>query len=174
MKRIINFTNGKVRVTDPCYDLNVWCATTLDMLKGKYVMNTEVRDEGDWGKRIGYIKINHIDYKDIEPSCFECTVGVDSGQCGFFDYDYYAKYHKSHFVDDNEEDNDWYKRVCKITLDEPNYGIIDNMGCVSESGFGDGMYEVYVGYNDKDEIVSAMIVFIYDENEEDDEWEEMD
>lgn len=55
------------------------------------------------------------------------NVGVDSGQAGIFDYEYYKKYHS----DDNEAeqvDNDWYWRVCEITesrIKNPNYEEFD-------------------------------------------------
>lgn len=174
----INFNSGKIMVSDPCYSLSTWCNNILDIKKGEYVMSVESKNEGDWGCRNSVLQINHIDYMSVEPNEYICCVGVDSGQCGFFDYEYYAKYHKKDFVDEDVEDNAWYHRVCELTLNNPNYGIIDNMGCVSESGYGDGGYNVYVGCNENGEYVAVKIVFIeedYDdeEDEDDGEWTEI-
>jgi len=76
----INFANGKVMVSDPCYSLSTWCTKVVDVKKGDYIMSTSIRDEGDWGKRIGYLMVNHIDYQDVLPDDFIGNVGVDSNE----------------------------------------------------------------------------------------------
>ena len=88
--------NDKVMVSDPCYGLNTWCQGVLEnVLPGQYDCNVEYSDEGDWGTRVSAIEVTHVDYDrctlDEELEKFE--VGVDSGQAGIFDYEYYAKYH---------------------------------------------------------------------------------
>lgn len=174
MEKLINFAKGKIVVTDPCYDLGIWCQKELNVKKGKYMMYVETSDEGAWGKRNAMIQVTHIDFPYVVCDELVGNIGVDSGQAGMFDYDYYAKFHKGEYVDDTEEGKKWYDRVCKITCNNNCCGTIGGKGCVSESGFGDGMYEVYVKYVD-DEIVAVRIIFIEDEEEDDwneDEWEE--
>lgn len=117
---------SKVMVSDPCYGLNTWCQGVLDnVLPGEYECTVEHSDEGEWGIRVSAIEVTHEDYKGkfMEMSPEEFDVGVDSGQAGIFDYDYYCKYH----TDTNERDyvdDDWYDRVCEITItvmENPNY-----------------------------------------------------
>jgi hypothetical protein len=62
-------------------------------------------------------------------------------------------------------------RTATRVRSEPNYLGIANVGfgVATHSGYGDGGYNCYVGRNDKGEIVAARIVFIGDEEDEDDE-----
>ena len=108
---------SKVMVSDPCYGLNTWCQGVLDnVLAGEYECTVEHSNEGEWGIRVSAIEVTHKNYKgkfmEMYPESFE--VGVDSGQAGIFDYDYYCKYH----TDANERDHvddDWYDRICNTT-----------------------------------------------------------
>ena len=67
--------------------------------------------------RIGYEAAN-LKYKKLP-----ITVGVDSGQAGIFNKDYYEK---------NKPNEDWYEKICEIT-DENHFDVIDNEGVVSRS-----------------------------------------
>lgn len=97
-----------VRVTDPCYDMDVWCAGTLkDVLPGEYACFSQESDQGSWGMRIAWIEVRHKDYPDAvfqEYANFE--VGVDSGQCGIFDLAYYKAYHRNEI---------WYEMIGEKT-----------------------------------------------------------
>jgi len=107
----------KVMVSDPCYGLGTWCQGVLgNVLPGQYDCNVEYSDEGTWGTRVSAIEVTHVNYKTgsllLQMEDFE--VGVDSGQAGIFDYEYYAKYH----MDATERphvDDDWYDMVCGLT-----------------------------------------------------------
>lgn len=165
--------NGKVYAIDPCYSIDTWCMALIkNIKKGKYHCFATQSDEGDWGKRISELTIVHDEHKEsIDSLMWEMTdfsIGVDSGQAGFFDEKYYEKYHKGADVDDNAEDSQWYNRVCNITLNGDWCGTIDDKGVVSESGYGDGGYDVFAVYDD-DSIVALKIVFISDWEDEDDE-----
>jgi hypothetical protein len=116
----------KVRISDPCYGTKVWCAGTIDNVKeGLYNVEVEYSDEGDWGTRVKSISVFHPEFNwenfSIESTDFE--VGVDSGQAGIFDYEYYAKYHMD--ATEREHVNDaWYDRMCNLTEEyvaNPNY-----------------------------------------------------
>ena len=154
---------NKVMVSDPCYGLNTWCQGVLEnVLPGTYDCEVEYSDEGDWGTRVAAIEVTHQDYDGIirfEPEDFE--VGVDSGQAGIFDYDYYCKYHT-----DDDVNDDWYDKVCKITLAKNQAGTIDDLGLVSSSGFGDGGYTCYIARERNGYIVAIRIEFITDEDDE--------
>ena len=116
----------KVMVSDPCYGLNTWCQGVLEnVLPGEYECKVGFADEGKWGIRVADIEVTHKDYVDkfleMRPEAFE--VGVDSGQAGIFDYEYYKKYH----TDRNEwphADEEWSDRVFGLTYvreENPNY-----------------------------------------------------
>lgn len=112
---------NKVRVSDPCYDINTWCAGTLEnVLQGKYKCYSQKVDEGDWGIRVASIEVRHEDYLNVEPTELQnIDVGVDSGQAGIYDLDYFARNRE-----DKNGDDLWYDRVCEKTIlyvDNPKY-----------------------------------------------------
>lgn len=116
---------NKVIVSDPCYGLNTWCQGVLEnVLPGDYRCNIEYSDEKDWGMRVSAIEVVHQDYERpdaFQPEIFE--VGVDSGQAGIFDYEYYTKYHTDD-TDMDDVNDEWYDRVCALTYEKsknPNY-----------------------------------------------------
>lgn len=166
--------NGKVYATDPCYSIDTWCMALIkNIKKGKYHCFAVKYDKGIWGKRISELTIVHDEYKDksLVWETTDYSIGVDSGQAGFFDEKYYKKYHKGEDVDDNAEDSQWYNRVCNITLNGNWCGTIDDKGVVSSSGYGDGGYDVFAVYDENNNIIALKLVFIYDEEDKKDEEE---
>lgn len=112
---------SRVQVSDPCYEVDCWCAGTLEnVLPGRY--NCKIvrchddyeQDKPGMFERVRSLMICHEDYvrKPREHVAFE--VGVDSGQAGFYDFDYYTQYHKGGKFRHCEEE--WYDRVCESTL----------------------------------------------------------
>lgn len=120
----------KVMVSDPCYGLNTWCQGVLEnVLPGEYQCFLECTDMKEWGNRVSAITVTHSDYVgktyEYEDESFE--VGVDSGQAGIYDYEYYSKFHcdakETHHCDDG-----WYGRACNLTfriIENPNYKPFD-------------------------------------------------
>ena len=111
----------KVRVSDPCYDMDTWCAGTLEnVLSGIYQCFYQKVDTGDWGNRVASIEVRHENYLNIDSTELQnIDVGVDSGQAGIYDLDYFAK---------NREDKDgedaWYDKICDTTykyIKNPDY-----------------------------------------------------
>lgn len=158
---------NKVMVSDPCYGLNTWCQGVLEnVLPGTYDCKVEYSDEGDWGRRVAAIEVTHQDYDGIirfESEGFE--VGVDSGQAGIFDYDYYSKYH----TDSNERnhvDDNWYYEACDMTCSYEQAGTTDDLGFVSSSGFGDGSYTCYTARERNGYIIAIRIEFIAEDEYE--------
>lgn len=167
----------KVMVSDPCYGLNTWCQGVLEnVLPGNYKCTVELSHEDDWGKRVSAIEVCHEDYTDnrgIAPEYdaepFE--VGVDSGQAGIFDYEYYAKYH-SDSRNPEHVDADWYEQVGQLTCDEKVGfcgNVIDERGLVSSSGYGDDVYACWTARNPDGKIYSILVEFIVEDEDEDDE-----
>jgi len=172
--------SGKVRITDPCYKLDTWCAGTLKVKKGDWEVEVIKSDEGDWGNRCAVLLAWHSDYPvDFEDGKFEeeFEIGVDSGQAGIFDLKYYkddqivAKTKrickdKLHRVCVDEP---WYSICCDRTLSEIGAGVIP-FGCVSSSGYGDGGYicsSIRDTYSPKFPVIAIKIDFGVIENEDD-------
>jgi len=167
-----------VMVSDPCYTPDTWCQTKLtNVLPGRYNVQVEKSDEGDWGIRVSGITILHESITDDGVSLewedhSEC--GVDSGQCGIFCMTSYRNDElaesittpDSDFVlpyNDSEGDK-WYDKMCKFTLDKQQWGVYDT-GVVSSSGIGDGLYPLEV-MMDKEKIVGMRITYLGNSDEE--------
>ena len=139
----------KVTISDPCYDDDTWCIAEFDKVKpGTYKCQALLVDEGDWGIRVAELTVAHEDNrKPINK--LAARVGVDSGQMGIYDNDYFSS------TRNNEE---WYKNVCQITIDE-DAGCLGDKAVVSSSGYGDGMYDVLVA-KEKGIITGIKVKFI--------------
>lgn len=160
----------EVVITDPAYPYGeVYQKSTNRILPGWWRCAAKKVDCGDWGMRVKSILICHEDYVNKD-SLFENIglvsgrIAVDSGQCGFFDSEYFQKNQPD---DDFDNPKSWYRRVCEITLNEPDYGTIDERGFVASSGYGDGMYEVWGEKNSDGLYINFIIIFIENEIEED-------
>lgn len=167
----INVESGKIVASDPCYRLGTWCMDTFNVRNGKYyVYLTRKTEDGfeKWGERNWEMLIVHEDFVHfkVEDLCWEMTggnFGVDSGTFGFFDYDYYAKYHNE---DDMDTFDKWYDRkVCNV---DGFWHNCDGKGVWCTSGYGDGSYDVYGVYENDEggDIVALEVVFIYEDEED--------
>lgn len=117
-----------VRVSDPCYEPDTWCVKVVDnVLVGKYKARIEKQTEEDGGWGIGKpIKLiaEHVDYagKVVYSDCFEGEIGVDSGQAGIFDEEYYQKIFEK--GTETKEWEAWYDKCfydSYIQIPNPNY-----------------------------------------------------
>lgn len=188
-----------VYVSDPCYDTETWCQALVENLKpGKYIGYMKKADFGPGGlggMRVTDIWITHTDYPHLYPVKIldeTIDIGVDSGQAGIYDKEYYEKYHIP------ELDEHWYNKEFDLIycydIDGNKYigpypkinrktfeiewissgqerrdGIaLDKKGVVSFSGFGDGSYDLYARKNKEGQIIGLRINFIDLRYEEDD------
>lgn len=165
-------TSGALRVTDPCYDMDTWCAGTIANVKnGTWAAGIVTSDEDSWGVRVSRLCIKHVDVveKGSDYARTDIDVGVDSGQAGFFDLTPFTEHAAATHGDDSENHKSFYDEVCKMTIDENQFGVVE-FGAVSRSGFGDGSYDCYTAINAEGQVVAAYIDFITeDEEDEDDE-----
>lgn len=150
--------DGKVDITDPGYDKDVWCRMTKDCQPGIYEGYAYFSDEGGWGNRVARLSIFKDDKKvELENMTLIGSIGVDAGMAGFFR-------DKPDYPDDK-----WHAFLVEsgvfMTQDEFDYSrktySID-YGIFSESGFGDGVYEVYANKSKS----AFTIVFIPEEEED--------
>jgi len=179
--------SGKLHVTDPCYDADTNCGLyNLPAQNGEWEGEVERLDKKDWGMRVGELVVHHKDhFTEVHSGSWEeleGEVGVDSGQAGVFDSEIYPK------GENDGEANDmssFYGRACRETCPEfdrthakekeskglsLDCGVVDDGGFVSCSGYGDGGYTAYGVKNSKNELIAVKIVFIDDEDEEDEDY----
>ena len=145
--------NGSVVVTDPCYEnYLVWHNCHFEVKPGNYrcLLNLDLKND-----RVRGLRIQHESIKKPRKLVYIGKCGVDSGQLGIFDENYYISHHT-----DTDYDNlkSWYRQICDMTSDG-NFGTLDS-GVVSCSGYGDGMYGVY-GSFDKDQQLNCIDITFY-------------
>lgn len=107
----------KVIISDPGYNMDTWCIGILnDVLPGTYECFYEIIEDNSWGRRIVSIEVKNKNYEFYDFSeNLDAEIGVDSGQCGIYDYDYFKQ---------NNQKEDWYGQICNLTYIEeenPNY-----------------------------------------------------
>lgn len=138
-----------IRVSDPCCGLDVWCAGQLGMRRGSYKACL-VREGAD------FVRSLLLYYSDtmIEPTKdAPFVVGVDSGQCGFFDLAYYAR------MREESEKQQWYERVMALTQGPALGGVLDGRCVVTRSGGGDGSCLCRYGTDEEGRCVSVRLDF---------------
>ena len=145
-RRIMNHkkTNGediqlskKVRVTDPCYNSEVWCAGVLDnVLPGTYKTHmTEFANGADI--RVGLLSIWHESVTNSDSLIekhekADISVGVDSGRAGFIDESFYQSLLNNKDSDDDDWDDELeLSKVCKVPLTEDEITLCENFFLVS-------------------------------------------
>lgn len=145
---VLNLEGGKIDITDPCYDSDVWCRiNNVGVKPGKY--NCYVKKDDSYR----YPMIKEIRIVCQGSSKFANnwkilgSIGVDAGLAGFFvspkkDY----------------SDEEW-KEFCDSLQDDDYF--VREYGFFSDSGFGDGEYDVEVAKDNYDNIVAVRIVFYY-------------
>jgi len=90
-------TSPVMRVSDPCYERDVWCCGTVDHCKlGTWEAGVLKTDEGEWGTRCAVLAVRHKDtgpdfnvirlgkVRKVACKCVEQSfeVGADSGNYG--------------------------------------------------------------------------------------------
>ena len=146
----------RIRVSDPCYNMDTWCAGTLDnVLPGEYLCTAEVAYTGKKnGGCVSALQVRHADYPEAVPdelvTSFEA--GVDSAQLGFFDEKYFAENVS------RKDWKNWYGEVREATSHMA--GTLAGCSCVSVTGYGDGCYPVYIARNSSGKIIAVKAVFL--------------
>jgi len=159
-------TSGALRVTDPCYEMDVWCAETIEnVCNGTWFANVGYDQRGN----VAYLAIRHESAAVIDNTSAsgwqsadqeDVSIGVDSGQAGFFDLaPYKAQADTKGDASQDAAHTAFYNRVCEITNAKKPFGVIE-FGAVSRSGYGDGDYRLFMRRDAEGSLIVAMIVFI--------------
>jgi hypothetical protein len=167
----------KVTVSDPCYEIPTWCQAVINnVLPGDYICEVKMINDFPGELCVYHPKSNMLwELTDYD-------IGVDSGQCGVFDFD---SYRNDEIVPDmnnvenekgekwdypNKEKGDkWYEKICEYTLFTKDSHGGYSSGYVSRSGYGDSNYGLSVTKNKESEVDGFKIQFIFDIDDED--WE---
>lgn len=172
--------SGKVRVSDPCYQPDTWCAKTLENVKrGKWFAEADIGGLSGWGQRVFALRCYHESVSRphlMEREVESNDIGVDSGQAGVFDHSHFkedldAVEFKRQYKEAICPEEPWYSMCCDITLSKMA-GTIP-FGVVSSSGVGDGSYVCEVARKDG-EICLIEVDFGLKEKEDDEDDEEDD
>lgn len=164
---------GKLRVTDPCYKADIWCAGALDAVSGTweagiiYVNNAvavlAARHESSplamEAKTINFGAEARKEQGSADWAVPAFRVCVDSGQAGLFD-------DASYSVRNGRMDEDWYEKVCNITLSDTAGGVLED-GAVSRAGYGDGGYACVYHKNEAELADFVFLLFMDDKGNED-------
>lgn len=181
---IFQVTSGRIKVSDPCYDNDVWCSGDFLAQNGEWIAEAVFTNENDWGVRVAELRIRHKDAVINDNWVEAGHVGVDSGQCGFWDYDRWVS--EGCGRGSRREVGSFYDRIIDLTLGterwdaekgmgvlDQSYGGVIEWGAVTRSGYGDGGYFFEVQMDEKNEVVvAARLVYICDECDEDEEDED--
>lgn len=169
-----DINSSKIRVTDPSYtsleEQSLVAGTINNVKNGKWQTFAHIINRGG-NIKVKALSIYHNDYVEIQPTK-RTTFDVisDSGQVGFFDFDYFKNSINNNF-------NNWYEKISlvpsKANEFTPIYDICTTIGdlqSVLSLSNEDISYPVFVGKIDK-EVVSSAIIF---DLSEDDEYSEYD
>lgn len=164
--------SGQLVVSDPCYELGNWGQGVLEnVTTGKWNAYVEKIDGGEWGERCAVVIALHESLREEDEAAWEAcdfVVAVDSGQAGIFERTVYRNDDSVVGETTFDPDDKWYSSCCDLTLTDLGAGVI-NGGVVSSSGFGDGGYVAFVARNSEGKVVGVQIVFITDEDLEEEE-----
>lgn len=163
MKKLGEFyCGGKMLCTDPCYDYDTSSETGINVEEGYYEAFISNVDKGMWGTRTQSLKVQNVAFKnELSKSKWEPITycGVDAGLFGFF-------YQKPNYNDEEwiticnflqKRREDKVGTECITSKDMP----FKCQGVVSESGYGDGCYEVLAKKsNHTNRIIALKVKFI--------------
>jgi hypothetical protein len=155
-----NVSSGEVVISDPCYELDTWCQAVKKAANGKWQAEVEIAD----GKVATLLFAFHSKEKASKYEYMKDELGVDSGQLRIFDKDFYRNdkiiikddFGTGKIILENEK---FYSACCSHTLSNKLAGVLSS-GAVSASGYGDGGYSGYVGFNKGGELVCLEVAFI--------------
>lgn len=160
-----------VTVSDPCYTDEVIFKGKLDVVSGEYKVKLVSKDKKDWGVRMASLSVIHKNYKGKKLWKYSQEIGVDSGQAGIFcDTSYRNDEVSKGYVggrffreyletnSDISEGERFYAMMSDFTI-ENDWGTYES-GVACRSGYGDGIYPVYVIKDENNNIVGIKIKFL--------------
>jgi hypothetical protein len=146
-------STDQIIISDPCYegyDSFLQCLIN-NVQKGTYNCFVRINKHNGRPARLYATIKKKFKIKDYNWVKFG-SICVDSGMAGIYDYNIFKDKDKAEF----------YRECCELTRFDGQTvqaGTLD-LGVVSSSGWGDGVYNVYVNRNDEDEVTAVKVVFM--------------
>lgn len=168
MKQKTITLGNSVSVTDPCCTDDVMFRGKLKILGGEYKVKVSL----DQDKTVKSLTATLKSYKGKKSWKYFEEIGVDSGQAGIFcDTSYRndevangyvgGEFFKDYLAENSSEKEDgerFYAMMSDLTLE--NDWATYSSGVVSRSGYGDGVYPIYVAKDENENIVGIKLYFI--------------
>ena len=157
----------KVLVSDPSYEKGTWCTGVVENVKeGNYITNVVYCKDSDpfLRNRVAELKaiLDGVDRNTLKWKVTKADIGVDSGQCGIYDYESVKDIIGA--GEYNGKDT-FYGQACQCTDAKEKYGELNGYGVVSCSGVGDGSYDLYIAKQDN-QVVGIKVVYMSEEEQE--------
>lgn len=151
-------SSGQIVVTDPSSELCEITNILDNVKKGRWYIFTVVSNEGVWGTRVAALITYHVNtVMDLDKLVKAGSVGVDTGMAGVFDLLQYPN-------EAGRYDEEGAFMCCAFNATDIHGGCVtyngNDMGCVSRSGYGDGLYGYEVQKDDDGEIVAVVISYL--------------
>lgn len=169
-----NVSSGKVLIADPCYDLETPYRSHLKNVRcGPWFARVALKEDNhgdEWVSRLvamhkDYIKPRGLTWKNVS-----YDIGVDSGLAGMFDTNVFRddslvkdtpKFMTEHgYIPWKESGELWYAMCCDAVYYSENKAGVVTGGCVSSTGYGDGVYKADALRNGDGEVVGIRIIYL--------------
>lgn len=165
-----NISSGKVLITDPCYDKDCVYQAKLDNVKcGAWFARVVIQEEDRVSRLVAmhqnYQKPRGLTWKNVS-----YDIGVDSGMAGMFDTNVYRDdslvKETPRFISENgfipwkDSGDVWFAMCADAVHYSNNSGGVLTGGCVSGTGYGDGVYKAEALRNGDGEVVGIRIIYL--------------
>ncbi|MEK7648187.1 MAG: hypothetical protein AAB384_04115 [Patescibacteria group bacterium] len=165
-------TSDSIRITDPGFTSDRWCAGQIPAVPGTWTAHVVIRQSPRHGRRVRRLLAHHRSFilNPDETVRVENKVrlvwqaGVDYGSCGIFDANMYRTQGNGQGT---EKDPTTFCGQASALIRKQNRAGVFPWGCVSKAGHGNGFYWIYVVRDATARAVYVEVVFIDDETEED-------
>ncbi len=167
-------TSGKLIISDPCYGYDEEDTEDLQAL-------LKPAKRGTWSATVSYDEEEVVHqltafWGNTEPEGewlpIDQLIAVDSAQAGIFDFTFFnddekiiGEVENVYEIDMDDHVSKYYVACCDAVSTEQQGGIVPG-GAVAMSGYGDGLYPVYMKENASGEIVAVMIDFLGSDEDE--------
>lgn len=168
-----SISSGKVLITDPCYEDSCAYRAKLDNVKcGTWFARLTIREDPN-EERVSRLVAMHQNYlkpRGLTWKNVSYDIGVDSGMAGVFDINTYRDdlqvMNTPRFITENgfipwKKSGDIWFAMCADAVHYSNkLGGVVTGGCVSSTGYGDGVYKADALRNGDGEVVGIRIIYL--------------
>lgn len=168
-----SISSGKVLITDPCYEDDCAYRARIDNAKcGMWFARLTIREDPH-EERVSRLVAMHQNYqkpRGLTWKNISYDIGVDSGMAGVFDTNVYRDdalvEGTPRFISENgfipwKDSGDIWFAMCADAVHYSNKlgGVVPG-GCVSSTGYGDGVYKADALRNGDGEVVGIRIIYL--------------